>query len=231
MARRKRGSRSRNRSQVIELGWQASMVIVLLGLGLAYFHNLLAETIWTLAPDMNTPVAEPLENLTGYVLLGMGGYIALAALWAGLRTQFTRSRHRRKQRSMMTEARHAANASRTLDELEWQDFEYLVGQIFQEQGYSVEVQQGSKDGGVDIVMRNKQGHRLFVQCKHWRSTNVGAPTVREMAGTVLLHKADQGAIVCSGRYTRDAVKEAELLNIKLIDGKQIREYLGKLCNA
>lgn len=224
MARKSR----RTQTPGMGLSWQAASTIVLLAALLGYFHAYAAQFIWEFVPPTRFNLTPQLERMTGYVLALVAALIGLQAAMVGIRTQYRKSRQRRIQRSMMKDARHAAAAARTLDELEWRDFEYLVGQIFQEQGYKVEVQEGSGDGGVDIIMRNKQGQRLFVQCKHWRSTNVGAPTVREMAGTVLLNKVDRGAIVCSGRYTKGAYKEAEALNILLVDGKQVMEYLGKL---
>lgn len=170
-------------------------------------------------------VAQSITALLGVFLLVAGLLFAVqCTVWASI-SLIRKARSQRQHDDLMKGAMLAAQNSRTLDELEWREFEYLIGQLFKTKGYQVQVQEGTRDRGVDILMRNKKGERLVVQCKHWRSTNVGAPTVREMAGTVMLHKADQGAIVCSGRFTRGAHKEAEQLGIHLYDGKAIRGYL------
>jgi len=68
--------------------------------------------------------------------------------------------------------------------ISWKDFEYLVSEAYRRQGYSVQENTGGgADGGIDLVL-NKDGNRLLVQCKNWRSRKVGVTTIRELFGVV-----------------------------------------------
>lgn len=156
------------------------------------------------------------------VLCAVVAVASIAVALGHFPAQFKRLRG---QQRLMRKARKKAKRSRSLKGLDWRDFEHLVGQLFQEKGYEVEVNQGTKDGGVDLLLRGRMGARMVVQCKHWRN-NVGVATVREMAGSVQLYGADQGAIACSGRFTSEARKEAESLKILLLDGQDIQRRLG-----
>lgn len=80
------------------------------------------------------------------------------------------------------------------------------------------------DGGIDIRGINKDGARLFVQCKHpiESGSPVGPDVVRELQGSVDLESMDmeeceiKKMIITSTRYTHKAVEAADKLNIKLL---------------
>jgi restriction system protein len=100
-----------------------------------------------------------------------------------------------------------------------------VGESFRRRGYLVEeTGLGGKDGGIDLIVR-KNGRTELVQCKHWKSQQVGASTVREMWGLVDHHRADGVSIFCIGDFTPDAAAFAEGKAIELIDGGQLLELV------
>jgi restriction system protein len=67
----------------------------------------------------------------------------------------------------------------SLRALSWQDFERLVGEAYRRHGYTVgEVGGSAPDGGVDLLL-NRQGSKVVVQCKRWRSSQVGVSLIRE----------------------------------------------------
>jgi restriction system protein len=102
--------------------------------------------------------------------------------------------------------------------LTWQEFEELVGELYRRLGFDVRPRaQDGADGGIDIVLE-REGKRTLVQCKHWKSTTVGAPIVREMMGLIIHQQAVSGKIVCSGKFTRQAVEFAQGKPIELING-------------
>lgn len=70
-------------------------------------------------------------------------------------------------------------AAKPTDEMNWQQFELLVGDAFRNAGYQV-IDGGDvgADGGVDVHL-SKDGNRYFVQCKHWKTRKVGVTVVRE----------------------------------------------------
>ena len=52
---------------------------------------------------------------------------------------------------------------KSIKDLHWKDFEYLVSEAYQRQGYSVQENTGGgADGGLDLVL-GKDGNRILVQ--------------------------------------------------------------------
>jgi restriction system protein len=116
----------------------------------------------------------------------------------------------------------------SLRALSWSRFEQLVGEAFRRHGYSVEeTGQGGADGGVDLLLR-KDGAVTLVQCKHWRSRQVGVAVVREMYGLMHHHRAAAVKIVCTGVFSSDCYRFAVGKPLELIDGEALNELIGKL---
>lgn len=98
--------------------------------------------------------------------------------------------------------------------------EYVAQRLFARQGYTVENTQDSKDGGVDIAVKDPYGQTAVVQCKRYRGT-VGSPTVRELYGTMIHAGAARAFLVTTGTISLDARKWVEGKPITLIDGKRL----------
>ena len=115
---------------------------------------------------------------------------------------------------------------KSIKDLPWKDFEYLVSEAYRRQGYSVQENLGGgSDGGVDLVL-TKDGNRTLVQCKNWKSSKVGVTTVRELFGVMTAEGASGGIVVCSGHYTNDATEFAKGKPITLIDGAALSRLIG-----
>lgn len=111
--------------------------------------------------------------------------------------------------------------------LSWQQFETLVGEIFRKRGYRVlENPDDGPDGGVDLRLW-KDGKKVYVQCKHWKNRNVGVKTVRELYGVMTAKKADEGIVVSSGGFTREAREFARKKPLSLIDGRELEKFLNE----
>lgn len=114
----------------------------------------------------------------------------------------------------------------SIRDLSWQQFELLVSEAFRRQGYTVEDRGGSApDGGVDLVLR-KGGRTAVVQCKRWKTTQVGVSPVRELFGVMTAERADEAVFVSSGDYTVDARAFADGKPIRLIDGPALAEMVA-----
>jgi restriction system protein len=87
--------------------------------------------------------------------------------------------------------------------ISWQEFEQLVGEGFRQRGFEVGERGGaSPDGGVDLEL-TKAGKRYLVQCKQWRSRQVGVKAVRELCGVMATERAQGGYVVtCCGFESR-----------------------------
>lgn len=116
-------------------------------------------------------------------------------------------------------------ASKPTDEMNWQQFELLVGHAFRQAGYRV-IDGGEigADGGVDVHL-SKGSQRFFVQCKHWKSKSVGVSVVRELYGVIVGAGVSGGFVVTSGRFTEDARVFAKGKRIGLIDGVKLDKML------
>jgi restriction system protein len=155
----------------------------------------------------------PAAKIMSWVLLG-AGLLGAAMSWIG-------QLHRR--RLLDTQQGLGSIAA-----LGWRHFEQLVGEAFRRQGYTVEeTGLGGADGGIDLVLR-KNGRRVLVQCKQWRRRQIPVNVVREMAGLLAHHRADEVKIVCSGSYTRDAADFAQGKPIELIGGEELLRMIREV---
>jgi restriction system protein len=111
--------------------------------------------------------------------------------------------------------------------MSWQNFEILVSAFFREQGYTVIDRGGmGADGGIDILLK-KDGKKIIVQCKHWKTYKVGVNIVREQFGIMTAEGFDEAIIVTSGNYTHEANEFAKNKNITLITGERLKEIIRK----
>lgn len=114
--------------------------------------------------------------------------------------------------------------------IDWREFEHLVGELFRKifrgHGVTISVTQASRDGGVDIVVKDPdplRGGKFVVQVKRYTNM-VPIETVRALYGTMLKEKATKGFLVATSRFSdnsRDFVRD---LPITLIDGPALLAY-------
>ncbi|MEJ2380486.1 MAG: restriction endonuclease [Gammaproteobacteria bacterium] len=150
-----------------------------------------------------------------------GQYVFPAAFIGGaVLSAFGRRKHRRLHGDAPGDDGPAA-----LQAMSREDFELLVGEAFRRQGYRVREPGGNgPDGGVDLVGTRDEQHYL-VQCKHWKSRQVGVRTVRELYGVMSAQRAAGAFVVTSGVFTREAQAFAYDKNVLLIDGPQLLRLL------
>ena len=109
--------------------------------------------------------------------------------------------------------------------LSWLEFERVIGEAYRRAGYQVRQRGGAQaDGGVDLEI-SRNGERLLVQAKHWKTRLVRLPQVRELWGAVADEHADGAVLVTSGSFTGDARSWTQGKNYRLIDGEQLMELL------
>jgi hypothetical protein len=83
------------------------------------------------------------------------------------------------------------------------DFEIQVASNLRQRGYEVLRTGRSRDGGVDIRVREPGGARIIVQCKAYQ-VPVGPAAVRELYGTLMHEGAQEG-------WLDSAVRRSSLL--------------------
>lgn len=118
--------------------------------------------------------------------------------------------------------------------LSWRQFETYVGELFRNEGYFVLETPEGPDNGVDLVLR-KDGEKTYVQCKHWKTNQVGVDKVRELLGSMTAGGAHAGIFVTSGTYTQPAKALARECGIRLIGGDElvtlIDSHIGDVMNT
>lgn len=107
-----------------------------------------------------------------------------------------------------------------LRQLDWRQFEELVGATYRLQGYVVLPTSPGADGGIDLIL-TRGNERIFVQCKHWKAWQVGAPVIRELFGLVVANRAARGIVVTSGTFSREAIEFARQTGTELLDGPAV----------
>lgn len=102
---------------------------------------------------------------------------------------------------------------RTID---WFQFEKLVALVYRKLGYTVSRRGGANpDGGIDLVIE-KDGQQQAIQCKHWRTRDVGVRAMREFLGALTDAGMKDGLFVTLGGYTSDAKRLADKHGIEIV---------------
>jgi restriction system protein len=112
--------------------------------------------------------------------------------------------------------------------MSWRKFESLVSEAFRRKGFMVldNIENGP-DGGVDLRLR-KNGHLMFVQCKHWKARSAGVKVVRELYGVMAAKNVKQGIVVTYGEFTAEAREFAKANSIALIDGPKLTQMIASV---
>jgi restriction system protein len=103
-----------------------------------------------------------------------------------------------------------------LKKIDWFQFEKIVALTYRKLGYTVNRRGGaSPDGGIDLIIE-KDGIIKAVQCKQWRTWNVGVKPVREFLGALTDAKIEKGVFITLRGYTGDAKQLAEKHGIEIL---------------
>lgn len=150
-------------------------------------------------------------NLVGVVLAA-----SIAMAWLDERVQASRRRHLLEWTSDL----RRLNAS---------EFEWLVGELFRRDGWTVTEtgRPDGPDGNVDLRL-TRDRRQVLVQCKRWVSRIVGVDEIRSFAGTLLRERrpGSDGVFVTLSEFGEPARQEAERLGLKLIDGREVERRIA-----
>lgn len=109
--------------------------------------------------------------------------------------------------------------------MDWPQFQSLLCQLLEQQGYSVSGS-GNRPGMVDLVLR-KDRDTVLVHAKSWRSSKLGMEEVRELYAAMVMRAAPAGMVVCCGRFGRTAMAFARETQIMLVDGALLQSWMQK----
>ena len=89
--------------------------------------------------------------------------------------------------------------------LEWRKFERLLADVLETLGYEVELQKGTKDGGIDIIALKKSeewgDHRYLIQAKRWKN-RVGVEPVQRLLFLQNDLRATKACLATTSTFTR-----------------------------
>ena len=126
------------------------------------------------------------------------------------------------------DCRHLIEWTTSLRLLGAEEFEWLVGETFRREGWTVEEtgRQGSPDGNIDLVLR-RGGERKVVQCKRWTSQLVSVAELRGFAGTLLREglPGAAGIFVTLSDFTEQARAEAGKMGLTLVDNRDLNHRI------
>ena len=205
------------------LPWWVGTILAVIAYGILHRYAI-AEVPTNVAPGQigQMVVGQMTKTLAIY-----GQYIVPLLLLAGAAASYFGRRKRLGLVNRVAED-HSGNVLRNMN---WRDFELLVGEAFRMRGFSVtETGGGGADGGVDLKLQ--RGHEVFlVQCKQWRAFKVSVNIVRELFGVMAAEGATGGFVVTSGVFTNDAKAFAKGRNIELIEGPALAAMIENAHSA
>lgn len=118
-----------------------------------------------------------------------------------------------------------------LHALDWRTFERLLARVLEVLGYEIELQQGTKDGGVDIfALCRKEAfghHRYLLQAKRWKDA-VGVEPARELLFLHDYHKVTKSCLATTSKFTRGAWDLAREYRwqLELRDFDRLQEWIS-----
>ncbi len=114
-----------------------------------------------------------------------------------------------------------------LDSLNPYDFEILVSDLFNRDGYNCKNLKKSGDQGADILA-SKNGETYVIQVKRYSVNNkISSGIIRDVYGAMGMYNAGKGIIVTTSYFTNPARKTARKLGIELVDREKLKPLLIK----
>ena len=131
------------------------------------------------------------------------------------------------------EVTNALDYSTNLATMDWEDFEHLIREVFEQEfrstGGEVKITQASRDGGVDAVAFDPdpiRGGKIVIQAKRYTNT-VGVAAVRDLYGTVMNEGATKGILVTTSDYGPDSYGFAKDKPLVLMNGANLLHLLER----
>ena len=109
-------------------------------------------------------------------------------------------------------------------------FERYIAQLLRGLGYTdAYATQESGDGGKDVIFTDSTtGKKCYSECKRYGANNViGRPIIQKLVGSALADDAIPYAIFTTGRFTKEAVVEAQKTGVKCIGPHQLLDMIER----
>lgn len=113
-----------------------------------------------------------------------------------------------------------------IDLMSGEEFENVIGSIFNKLGFSIRITQLSRDQGIDVIAE-KNGKKIGIQSKCY-SNSVGNKAIQEVVAGIHHYQLDKGLVVTNNYFTTSAKDLATSNNVILWDRNILEEKLIEL---
>lgn len=119
-----------------------------------------------------------------------------------------------------------------LEDLHHTDFEKLIGELLEKNGWRVTVTRGSKDGGIDVIANKTDSvlgeiKTIWQAKKYNSSSKVSLKDVRELSAIRDKEEATKAVIVTTSKLTKGAIEwiRKDVYRMGYLEGQQIEEWI------
>jgi len=106
------------------------------------------------------------------------------------------------------------------------EFENFMANVFDKKGYDVLITPSSGDQGVDLVLTIDE-RKVAVQLKRYTGP-VGNAAVQAVFAGMFHYKAKEAWVITTSTFTKSARQLAKSNRVRLIDGKELEDWLSDL---
>jgi restriction system protein len=131
-------------------------------------------------------------------------------------------------------ARALVDNGAPLTELSPRQFEELIGELLEREGWEVRMGRGSKDDGIDVEAtrndRNLGIIRSIWQAKRYGDgSKVALSHVKELSATLESYRATKGVIVTTSKLTRGAISwvRRDQYRLSFLAGEDVRDWISR----
>jgi hypothetical protein len=104
-------------------------------------------------------------------------------------------------------------------------FKQHMKRFFEHLGYRVTMMKASHDWGVDMIIE-RGWEKIVIQLKQWKD-NVGFDAIREVHTAIKHYKATRAMVICTNKFTKNALELAHENNVDCWDGTRLLQELYK----
>jgi restriction system protein len=123
---------------------------------------------------------------------------------------------------------------RLLSEMDWREFEKLIAELLERDGWDIQLLRGTKDGGIDVISSRTDPTigplKAVWQAKRYgEGRKVQLAHARELSGVVHREAATKGVLVTTTSLTRGAldwIKQDEF-RLSARDGDEVRRWIQR----
>ncbi len=105
------------------------------------------------------------------------------------------------------------------------EFEGYCARLYQLMGVDAENTPSSNDGGYDIILHYKNGHKGLVECKCYNGNKIGRPLIQKLVGANQIVGAQHLVYITTSDYSEAAKKYAAETGVELIDSVRLMDMI------